>query len=87
MSQEHTLRHGFTGLPVRTLKVEVIAGPDQGKTAATDSESLSIGTASDNQLVLTCPTVSRYHLELRSVAGGIDVVDHGSTNGTVAAGV
>lgn len=87
VSQEHTLRHGFSGVPVRTLKVDVVAGPETGASATATSESLSLGTASDNQLVLTDPTVSRYHLELRSVAGGIEVLDHGSTNGTIAAGV
>jgi DNA-binding NtrC family response regulator len=87
VSQEHTLREQFQGLPVRTLRVEVLAGPDQGKSATAQEESLSLGTASDNDLVLGDATVSRYHVELRSRADGVEVVDHGSTNGTFAHGV
>jgi DNA-binding NtrC family response regulator len=87
VSQEHTLRQSFQGLPVRTLRVEVTAGPDQGKSATAQEESLSLGTASDNQLVLSDATVSRYHVELRSRADGVEVIDHGSTNGTFVQGV
>ena len=38
-------------------------------------------------LRLADPAVSRYHAELRPVAGGVAVTDHGSTNGTFAGGV
>jgi DNA-binding NtrC family response regulator len=72
---------------VRTVRVEVIKGPDEGKSAVATSESVSIGTADGNDLVLTDPTVSRYHVELVRGPDGIIVVDHGSTNGTVAGSV
>jgi DNA-binding NtrC family response regulator len=77
---------GVPGLPVRTLRVEVIEGPDAGRAAVAESEVLSVGTADGNALVLTDPTVSRYHLELVRGADGVVVIDHGSTNGTVFEG-
>ena len=49
---------------MRTLAVEVISGPDSGVRAEADSELMSIGTANGNVLMLTDPTVSRFHLEL-----------------------
>jgi len=75
-----TLRHGATHLPVRGLAVEVESGPDAGLRASGDD--LTIGTAEGSSLRLTDPAVSRFHAELRPVAGGIAILDHGSTNGT-----
>jgi DNA-binding NtrC family response regulator len=82
MAQTTQPSGGSQGLPVRGLEATVTEGPDAGARATAASEVLSIGTAKDNDLVLTDPTVSRYHLEL--VGGGdlIRVIDHGSTNGT-----
>jgi len=74
------------GLPIRSLTVEVTEGPDAGASASSESEALTVGTAETNDLVLTDPTVSRFHLELRRGDDGILVVDHGSTNGTVFEG-
>ncbi|NIR40420.1 MAG: transcriptional regulator, partial [Actinobacteria bacterium] len=42
-------------LPVRTLRVEVIEGPDAGKSAVAESETFVVGTAEDNDLVLSDP--------------------------------
>ena len=76
-----TLRQpALTGHFVRP-KVEVLRGPDAGRTVE-GGETLSVGTAPDNDLVLTDPNVSRYHLEFRPDSEGIAVVDVGSTNGT-----
>ncbi len=77
---------GTPGLPVRTLEAEVVEGPDAGATRKAVSEHLSVGTAEGNDLVLTDPTVSRYHLELVRRHDGVLVIDHGSTNGTVFEG-
>jgi DNA-binding NtrC family response regulator len=66
---------------VRLLGLEVVEGPDKGKTASSES-SLSVGTADGNDVVLTDPTVSRFHLVLRRRAGRIVLRDLGSTNGT-----
>jgi FHA domain/Domain of unknown function (DUF1707) len=49
--------------------------------AATD-RSLTIGRAPDCDLVLSHPTVSRRHAQLRPRARGWELVDVGSTNGT-----
>ncbi|HHH27822.1 MAG TPA: sigma 54-dependent Fis family transcriptional regulator [Polyangiaceae bacterium] len=71
------------GLPIRSLKAEVIEGPDAGLSAQGGAETLTLGTAETNDLCLTDPTVSRYHVELRRGGDGITVIDHGSTNGTL----
>jgi len=87
VSYEGTLPSRAAGLPVRTLRVEVLEGPDAGAWRVAAAETLTIGTAEGNDLVLTDPTVSRFHLELAARGDGIQVVDHGSTNGTLAVGV
>ncbi len=50
--------------------------------APEDGASIAVGTSADNALVLSDPTVSRYHLELRRTAAGVSIVDLGSRNGT-----
>ena len=67
---------------VDLVAVEVVKGPDQGQRVAPSSESLSIGTARDNDLVLSDKTASRYHATLCRRAEGIRLRDQGSTNGT-----
>ncbi len=74
------------GLPVRSLRVEVIEGPDRGTQVDAGSETLTIGTADGNDLVLSDATVSGYHVELVRAGEGIHVRDHASTNGTVFEG-
>ncbi len=71
-----------TGLPVRAVKIEVTSGPDAGRSHVADSDTLTVGTAPGNDLVLADPKVSRYHLEIRPAADRIAVADRGSTNGT-----
>ena len=66
---------------VTSLRVEVIDGPDRGAHAA-GGDTVSVGTARDNALVLGDFTVSRYHLEIAVRPQGIVVTDLGSTNGT-----
>jgi len=78
----HTLPSHEIGLPVRKLRVVVERGPDAGASALSDGETLTIGTAAGNDLLLTDPRVSRYHVELASVGAQIRVADKGSTNGT-----
>ncbi|MBJ71582.1 MAG: hypothetical protein CMN31_09605 [Sandaracinus sp.] len=82
MSQQ-TEQHGARGIPTRAVAVQVLEGADAGQRASGDAR-LTVGTASDNDLVLQDPTVSRYHLELRRGPHGIEARDLGSTNGTLA---
>jgi DNA-binding NtrC family response regulator len=87
VSDAKTLPHSLPELPVRSLRVDVLSGPDAPRSAMASRDSLTIGTARDNDLVLTDPTVSRYHVELRAVGHGAAVQDPGSTNGTWAQGM
>ena len=50
-------------------------------------QPVRVGTADDNDLVLTDDTVSRHHCELEPVDGGMRVRDVGSTNGVFVGGV
>ena len=69
VTHDATVPHGGTGLPVKALRVEVLEGPDRGQTKVTESETLSVGTAETNDLVLTDETVSRFHLDLLRQGG------------------
>jgi len=82
MSSGTTLRERPAGLPIRALTLEVMGGPDQGKSYTADAETVTVGTAESNDLRLTDPTVSRYHLELSRRGDRVAVADLGSTNGT-----
>jgi DNA-binding NtrC family response regulator len=82
----HPLERSGT-LSVKTLMVEVTAGPDTGLRVEAPEDRLTVGTARANHLVLTDPTVSRFHLELSNEKAGIWVRDLGSRNGTLAADV
>ena len=67
---------------VDTLVVKVLEGPDEGKSFETEHESLAVGTAEGNDLVLSDGAVSGFHLSLRATEQGIEVRDEGSRNGT-----
>ena len=66
--------------------VEVVTGPDQGKSLVSTGEETSIGTDPGNDLVLTDRSVSRHHLAIRATPRGLELRDLGSTNGTVLGG-
>ena len=70
-------------IPVRTLSVEVLSGPNTGLIVETESEVLTVGTAQGNTLRLSDDTVSGFHLELSGGERGISVSDLGSSNGTL----
>ncbi|MBN8616816.1 MAG: sigma 54-dependent Fis family transcriptional regulator [Deltaproteobacteria bacterium] len=69
-------------LLVKTLRADVLDGPDTGRLRVANSEELSLGTADANDLVLSDDTVSRFHLTLKRAEDGIRIVDQRSTNGT-----
>ncbi len=61
-----------TMLPVRRISLFVAQGPDYGRVFELRPPGGSIGRAADNTIVLSDPTVSRLHAEIRlsSEAGG-----------------
>jgi len=69
-----------TEAPAR-IRVVVIDGPDRGAVHDASGVKVAIGTAPDNEVVLTDPTVSHYHVELSS-GDGLTLRDLGSRNGT-----
>jgi DNA-binding NtrC family response regulator len=79
------------GMDVRSIRratVRVIDGPDRGTALALEDRSLVvIGTDPGVDLVLTDPSVSRRHAELRLDPTGYVLRDLGSTNGTVVGAV
>ena len=79
----HTVKGRAEAKPVRSLRLEVISGPDTGLCYQDQRASVTVGTAHDNDLVLSDDTVSRYHVELSATENRIRIQDHGSTNGTI----
>ena len=75
------------GLPIRTLCVQVLEGPDAGLVHRAREDKLAIGTADGNDLVLADDSVSRYHVELSRGRTGVRIADCGSTNGTLIQGI
>jgi DNA-binding NtrC family response regulator len=82
-----TVTQTVAGATLTALTAEVVEGPDAGTTANSDDETLTIGTAEGNRLVLADPAVSRFHIELAHDRHGVAVTDCGSTNGTWLGGV
>ena len=82
MNDERTIPCRPSGLPVCSIRVEILSGPNCGSNALVGGDYFTIGTAEGNDLVLVDPTVSRFHLSLERSGGRILIRDHGSTNGT-----
>jgi len=82
MTHERTLPDSVRRVPIRSLRVEVVEGPDRGLACDATSDRLTIGTADGSDVLLTDASASRYHLELRLQNDGVSVTDLGSTNGT-----
>ena len=79
-------RDAVNALALKTVRVDVVTGPDAGTSKTSAEEVFTIGTAPGNTLQVTDRTVSRYHLELRSQEDGVLLQDLGSTNGTILTG-
>lgn len=73
-------------LVLRSSRLSIEKGPDAGKLVPLERLSLRVGTAADNDLVLSDETVSAYHFELAATEHGIVLRDLGSTNGTFVDG-
>ncbi|HJL19493.1 MAG TPA: FHA domain-containing protein [Sandaracinaceae bacterium LLY-WYZ-13_1] len=69
-------------LVVRTLRIQVLDGPDRGKTHELDRGTAILGKGSAADLELADRKTSRAHLELAVLDTGVRVRDLGSTNGT-----
>jgi DNA-binding NtrC family response regulator len=76
-----------TEIELRGFVVEVTAGPDSGEKLRTAQPTFRVGTAPENDLVLTDTSVSGRHCELVLTETGAAVEDLGSTNGTWVNGV
>ena len=87
MAHDSTVSIETTGVPVRTLRIEVTDGPDRGRVHTSSSDLVTVGSAPTATLSLRDDTVSRYHLDLERRPDGIWIVDHGSTNGTMFGGI
>ncbi len=64
------------------IELRVVSGPDVGQEASLGLPSVRIGTAADNDVVLTDRAISRRHAEIRMTPDGLLLRDLGSTNGT-----
>jgi DNA-binding NtrC family response regulator len=84
MESDATIPSRTVGLPLRELSIRVGKGPDAGASVVARDETVTIGSAPTNTIVLRDRTVSRFHLELRRKGDRIAVTDLGSTNGTFA---
>jgi transcriptional regulator with PAS, ATPase and Fis domain len=69
------------------IDLAVIGGPDAGRTFGATGKRVVVGTADGADLVLTDPTVSRFHCELVLEHGRAIVRDLGSKNGTLVGGI
>jgi DNA-binding NtrC family response regulator len=67
---------------MHTCAVEILSGPDVGKSARIDKPLYRIGSHESNDLVLSDDSVSKHHLEISVVPDGYRIVDLSSSNGT-----
>lgn len=65
-----------------TIELRVVSGADVGLEINLGLPNVRIGSAPDNDLVLTDRAVSRRHAEIRMTPDGLLLRDLGSTNGT-----
>jgi len=80
-------RHGYSTMvgPSVAPTLEIVRGNEQGKTVRLKLTT-RIGRERDNDLVLTDPRVSRYHVLIELTGGRWLVRDMGSANGTFVNG-
>ncbi len=70
-----------TAIRFRRCVLTVADGPDKGKEVSLGQRTIRVGTASENDLVLTDRAVSRYHCEIESREDGFLLRDQASKNG------
>jgi len=69
-------------IELECIVLEITQGPESGLRRQLTLPSIRLGSAPDNDVILSDPTVSRCHAEIRSTPKGLVVRDLGSTNGT-----
>lgn len=75
------------GFPVQKITLEVIDGEDVGEGAVFEKPVIRIGADPLCDIVLSDPTVSRTHAEIRRRGENLELVDLESTNGTFLDGL
>jgi DNA-binding NtrC family response regulator len=69
-------------IELRAAQVDVVGGPDKGRSVRIDKPTFVIGSGSAADLQLTDDLISREHLRITLGEGGVRIRDVGSTNGT-----
>ena len=68
----------------RRFGLQVIQGPDSGRSLVSAQRCVTVGTEPNNDLVLSDSSVSRYHLRVEIMPEGFLLSDLDSTNGTTS---
>ena len=71
---------------VRTASLAVHGGPKQGMSLLLGAKSAGLGRASDNDVIIRSPSVSRHHARITETQFGFVLIDLDSTNGTYVNG-
>ena len=87
VTQAHGAGRPSLPVTVRRFRLTVVEGPCRGQSWASAGATAQLGSHEANDLVLTDPTVSRFHCEIRLHEDAAHVHDLGSTNGTILDGV
>ncbi len=74
-------------LSIQKCKLLVISGPLNGHAFVINTETFTLGSGRNNDLVIDDATVSRRHCEINLTPDGYIIRDLGSTNGTYIQGV
>ena len=82
-----TLPGGARQVSLESVDIEVVSGPDAGKRMSLCLPLVRLGTAPDNDMILSDRAVSRYHAEIRHTPDGLLFRDLDSTNGSVINGL
>jgi len=80
-------RGGEAALVRRRCRLEVIAGPDEGRELELEGSSVRVGSDTGSELHLTDEAVSAQHFEMSVDAEGWRLRDLESTNGTWVSGL
>ncbi len=74
-------------LSIQKCKLLVVSGPLTGHEYVVNTETFTLGSGNNNDLVIDDATVSRRHCEINLTPDGYIIRDLGSTNGTYIQGV